>query len=96
MTEVYPGYADEVAFYAVGEDPTEDLERLERFRIGQGHPWPVAESDPSIIRSFRVLERSTKIAVDAQGIITYRAGYGRGSDDKWHEAFRGLLESVSP
>ena len=63
MTEVYPGYADEVAFYAVGEDPTEDLERLERFRIGQGHPWPVAESDPSIIRSFRVLERSTKIAV---------------------------------
>ena len=94
MAQVYPDYVDQVAFYAVGEDPTESLEDLERYRQKEGHLWPVASFDSSIIKDFRVLDRSTKIAIDSRGIITYRATYGRGNTDEWHGVFRELIESA--
>ena len=42
MKKVYPRYADQVAFYAVGTDPTESLEHLKAVRQKAGYPWPVA------------------------------------------------------
>ena len=94
MAQVYPDYSDQVAFYAVGEDPTESLEELQRYRQRAGHPWPVASFDSNIIKGFRVLDRSTKVAINSRGIITYRAGYGRGNADDWHRVFRELVETA--
>ncbi len=92
MKDVYPEFVDRVDFYAIGQDPFESIETLESYRKKQGYPWPVAEIDPSVLKDLRVLVQSTKIALDHQGIIAYRAGYGAGSPDEWREVFVELVE----
>ncbi len=94
MKEVYPEFADQVEFYAVGQDPSESLEKMEQYRKEQGYPWPVAETDTSTLRRLRVLQSSTKLAVDDRGIISYRDGHGGGNPETWRGVFRRLSESV--
>ncbi len=65
---------------------------MEKYRIKEGYPWPIAEIDHGVLRGLRVLQQSTKIALDHQGIISYRAGYARGDVEKWHEVFTDLAE----
>lgn len=93
MKEVYPDFTNRVAFYAVGSDPGESLERLERYRQDQGYPWPVATGEGDILRDLDVLVQSTKIAFDANGVITYRDGYGRGDPEEWRRVFQELATS---
>ena len=90
MKGVYPEFADRVAFYAVGQDPTESLEKMERYRKDQGYPWPVAKTDTSTLRKLGVLQTSTKLAVDDRGIINYRAGHGGGNPETWRTVFKQL------
>ena len=61
MKDVYPEFADRVEFYAIGQSPVESLEMLESYREKQGYPWPVAEIDPNVLKTLRVLRQSTKI-----------------------------------
>jgi hypothetical protein len=93
MKEVYPDYSDRVDFYAVGSDPGESLERLEDYRQGQGYPWPVAVGEGELLRDLEVLVQSTKIAFDANGVITYRSGYGQGGPEEWRQVFEELAGS---
>ncbi len=93
MKSVYPEFADQVDFYAVGQDPSESLELMERYRQQQGYPWPIAETDPQNLRTLRVLQSSTKIAVDARGVIIYRDGHGGGDPETWRQVFRDLAAS---
>ena len=94
MKSVYPEFGDQVAFFAIGQDPSESLGEMEQYRERQGHPWPVAKPDPKMLIDLRVIQQSTKIAVDARGLITYRSGYGRGDPDAWRQVFRGLAKSM--
>ncbi len=91
--EVYPDYAGRVALYAVGSDPTEDLARLERFRLAQEQTWTVAKPVGSMLQDLKVLQRSTKIAFDASGVITYRARFGQGDAEEWRQVFQELAAS---
>ena len=43
MRDVYPDYAERVAFFLVAVDPTESLDQLEETRRERSYPWPVAE-----------------------------------------------------
>ena len=92
MKDVYPEFADRVDFYAIGESSFESIEMLESFRKKEGYPWPVAEIDPGALQTLRVLQRSTKIALDHQGIISYRAGYSSGGASEWRQVFQDLAE----
>jgi FKBP-type peptidyl-prolyl cis-trans isomerase 2 len=93
LKDVYPDFADQVHFYAVGSDPTEPLERLENFRQAQEHPWPVAVGDGNVLRELEVLVQSTKVAFDSEGVIVYRSGYGQGGPEEWRRVFADLAES---
>jgi hypothetical protein len=93
MKEVYPEYADQVAFYAVGSDPTEDLALLEEFASEQEYPWPVAKPVGAMLQDLEVLLRSTKIAFDANGVIIYRASYDQGGPEDWRQVFQELADS---
>jgi hypothetical protein len=42
------------------------------------------------------LQQSTKIAIDGNGVITYRDGFGRGDLDKWRKALEHLAGNRSP
>jgi hypothetical protein len=92
MKDLYPEFADKVDFYAIGQSAFESIDQLESYRIEEGYPWPIAEVDPNVLKDLRVLQQSTKIALDHQGIVSYRAGYARGGVDKWREVFTDLAE----
>jgi hypothetical protein len=92
MKDLWPKYADRVDFYAIGQSPFESLERLGSYAQKEGYPWPVAEIDPKILKDLKVLQQSTKIALDHQGVITYRDGYADGGVDKWRQVFEELIE----
>jgi hypothetical protein len=87
MKDVHPDYADRVILYAVGASPVDSLEGLESFRQREGHPWPVAAPEGSMLRDLNVAIRSTKIAFDADGIITYRASFGDADAEEWRQVF---------
>ena len=39
--------------------------------------------------------QSTKIAIDADGVIVYRASYGKGTGKDWISVFEKLTEETS-
>ncbi len=90
LKEIYPDYAGRVAFYAVNFDPTENAASIEAWRRQEGHPWPVAQPVGNVLPDLAVLIRSSKIALDGQGIITYRDGYGQGDAQIWRQVFERL------
>ena len=76
MAEVHPDFADQVVLYVVGASPLDSLDGLESFRQREGYPWPVSAPEGRMLRDLNVTIRSTKIAIDADGIIRYRATFG--------------------
>ena len=91
MKDVYPEFADRVDFYAIGQNPFESIEELEADRKKEGYPWPVAAIDSKVLKDLRVLQQSTKIALDHQGIIAYQAIYAAGGASEWREVFVDLV-----
>ena len=89
---IYPDYADSVAFYAVGVDPSEDLEFKESYRQQEGHPWPVADPVGSMLRDLKIWGwLPEEIAFNAQGVIIY--GYTQGDPRTWQQVFQDLVAS---
>ena len=83
LRDVYPQFRDEVEFFLVNIDPFEEL-------VDTGDPWQDAEAVGRMLVDLNVRTQSTKIAVDGQGIITYRQGYGRGDPIIWRGVFTEL------
>ena len=94
MMDIYPEFADQVVFYAVGQDPTETLDDLERTRKERGYTWPVAEPVGKMLADLRVLQESTKIAFDDDGVIVYRKR-GGGDIAAWPGVFRKLADAAA-
>lgn len=93
MKSLYPEFAEQVDFYAIAVSPAVDnLERLENDRARNGYPWPVAipVNDRQALSSLSVSSQSTKVAFDANGVITYRDGFGGGGTDVWRQVFSEL------
>ncbi len=90
LKDVYPEYQESVDFYALGIDPTEGLSALVRFRDGQDHPWPVAKAPAAMLPQYNVLQQSTKVAIDSNGVIVFREGYGVEDTETWVRLFREL------
>ena len=91
MKTIYPEFADEVAFYGIGVDPSESIEKLEAYSNSQGYPWPMAIPESDMLRKFNIRVQSSKVAVDRDGGIVSRDGYAQGSD----ETGRGVFEELA-
>ena len=92
LTEIYPPFKDKVELYAVAFN--ESLSDLQSYQNESGHPGTVARSAGNMVRDFRVTQQSTKVAIDANGVITYRSGYGRGSPAEWADVIQKLANSA--
>ena len=91
IKDIYPDYKDSVEFYAVGWEPFVELSDLVSFKNKQGHPWPVALAPPTLFPQYNVLQHSTKVAIDRDGVIVFREGYGVNvSDTSWRNLFQEL------
>ncbi len=95
LKSVYPEFADEVDFYAVNYDTTESIESLVEFAEEQGYPWPVVQPVGRMIVDFGITYQSAKVAIGGDGIITYRAGFGRGDADEWRRVMAELAAGGS-
>ncbi len=93
LKQDYPEYADSVELYAIGQDVTEGVGRLEDYRASEDLPFPVAEVSNNVLRSLEIIRQSTKVAVDHNGVITYRAGIGEGEGD-WPKVFSELASGA--
>ena len=90
LKKLYLQYGDAVAVLAIDTDPTESPERIRRFREENDYPWPMVAADLETIVTYRVLVQSTKVAVDRQGIIRFREGYGTKSESWWEQVLSDL------
>ena len=92
MTDIYPPFEDAVDFYVVGFN--ESLSELADYQGQSGHPGILALPVGNMLRDFRVTSQSTKVAIDANGIITYRRGYGQGNSSDWPAVLQALADSA--
>ena len=95
MKEIYPDYANDVEFYAVGLHPglKEEMKVLKAYKEQHGYPWAVATAHPDLMAKLGVVIQSTKIAFDSNGTITYREGMGAGNEETWRSVFSELSQS---
>ena len=66
------------------------MDVLEKDRENEGYPGPVAEIAGNGLRDLEVVAQSTKIALDANGIITYRDSFGQGNIETWGQVLADL------
>ena len=90
LKELYPAYAGRVVLLVIGIDPTETAETLRANREREGYPWLVAASHPEVATAYGILTRATKVAVDRQGTIVFREGYGVQPRERWERLLREL------
>ena len=92
LTEIYPPFKDRVDFYAVAFN--EPLSDLQAYQGNSGHAGTVARAAGNMVRDFRVTQQSTKVAIDANGVIIYRSGLGRGGASEWTNVLQELANSA--
>ena len=90
MKEIWTNDSSKISFYAINVDPTDTFIRLKDFEERQDYPWEIAQPGEGMLASLHITSQSTKIAIAADGVITYRDGYGKGTDDTWRKVFKEL------
>ncbi len=91
LKNVYPDYADRVLFIGIGQDPSESARDVREYAEDNGYPWGMAPYDGSVILDYRVIQQSSKVAVNGAGVITFRDGYGKLSTGEWRDVFEELI-----
>lgn len=82
-----------MALYAISVDTSDTLQGIEEYHQIQGYPWQPALPGPDMLQSLQIVQRSTKVAFDADGIVVYRAGFGEGDADDWRAVFEQLASN---
>ena len=90
IKEIQPRFATDVTFVPVDIGSGWDLKELQLFAQEKDYPWLVGLADRKVLEAFDVKVQSTKIAIDADGVIIYRAGYGKGTNEEWISVFEKL------
>ena len=77
-------------FLAIGMDPSESADRLRAYHAEQDYPWPAAVGTPQLVQAYRVTSTAIKLAVNPQGAIVFRRGYGVLPDQNWRDLLQQL------
>ena len=78
---------------AIDVDSFENADRIREFRDSRGYSWHMAIAHRDVILDYKVIAQSTKVAVDRNGVIRFRAGFGTKSEGWWEEVFSKLAQS---
>ena len=57
----------------------------------QSSDWNIGVPLGPMLADFMVVSQSTKIAIDNNGLIIYRDGFGKGDERIWEEVFDKLV-----
>ena len=86
VKSVYADYEDEVAFIAVGVDPSESADTIISYAERQGYPWEMAIHHGDVMTTFGIRSQPSKVIIDGDGIITLRQLSRTQNADNWREA----------
>ena len=105
LSEISKNKSSKVGFIIVAINPLEDMNEFSDAAIlrinnqsGQmfsymdssGDYWNIALPLGQMLADFKVRSQSTKIAIDSNGVIVYRDGYGKGDEWLWETVFDKL------
>jgi hypothetical protein len=79
-----------VSVLAVDTDPSESESKIRGFRDDNGYSWLWAASHREVMRDYNITVQSSKVAVDHQGVIVFREGYGTQPGETWEKLFEEL------
>jgi hypothetical protein len=71
-------------------DPTEGPDVLRAYHAQQDYPWTGAIGTRPTIEAYNVISTAIKFAMDRNGIVVERRGYGVGSEQSWRDLLRTL------
>lgn len=93
VKNVYPKYADKVAFLAIDLDTNEDAELIQRYKSKKGlEGIDFAEGRESILSDYGITHTTTKYAIGKDGTIIYK-GSGVFTEQQWEVLLNGLSNS---
>ena len=74
----------------VNVNPVDSLGEVIQFGENQGWTFPAAEPSRGMLADLGIRQQSIKLAIGADGVITYRDGFGGGDDRKWRQVLEDL------
>jgi thiol-disulfide isomerase/thioredoxin len=92
LKTVYPEYEDEITLIGVGFGSGQTIGVLEEYRQQNGIPWAMAEGGLPMLVDYEVRTQSTKVGMDARGVILFRKGYSANSADDWRGYFQSIIQ----
>ena len=90
LTEVYPDYEGRVHVIGIGQDGGESESKIQDWSDSNGYSWPMTVYDKAANDGYGITRQASAVAMDSNGIITYRSSYSSAED--WRSLFDGLLE----
>lgn len=93
VKNVYPKYADKVAFWAIDLDLKEDSELIRSYKNRKSlEGIDFAEGKEGILSDYGITHTTTKYAIGKDGIIIYK-GSGVFTEQQWEVLLNGLSNS---
>ena len=81
-----------MAILGIGQDPSERAGEIASFARERNLTFDLAPYENDILPAYNVISQSSKVAIDANGVITYRGGYSNTlSERDW----RNVLDEAA-
>ena len=90
---MYGDYSDRVAVLGIAASPIDDENSIRRYAQRQGYTWDMAVFDTDVTRTYGINQHASAVAIDGNGVITFKKGYRDGSLPT--SAWRGILDEVT-
>ena len=105
LSEISKNKSSKVGFIIVAINPLENIQEFSEavtlrinnqsgqmfsYMDSSENDWNIALPLGQMLADFKVRSQSTKIAIDSNGVIVYRDGYGKGDEWLWETIFDKL------
>ena len=78
----------------MGVDPTEES-KVAGFHEDNEFTWLTSPGDPTMLVQYGIRAQSSKVALDHNGVIFYKAGYGSTGEAQWRQLFEELAAGAA-
>ena len=93
MKNIHSEFEDKVTFIPVDIGNSTNFMELNDFALKNEYRWTMGRANKGTLETLKITSRSTKLAIDKDGTIVYRAGLGQGTDQEWTSIFQQLSGS---
>ena len=93
LSQIYPEFSESVSLIVVGFGPSQTISTLREYQAENDSLAVFAEGPNTVLESFSVTTRSTKIGLNRDGVVVFREGYGMADADTWRSRLRSIASS---